>query len=101
VLALAALRCPPLGTATIDHSRCRAGLYEMTPDHRAIIDRAPGIEGLFLATGFSGHGVMHAPATGRIVADLILKGSTEAFDISPLRATRFAEGVSGPQTALL
>jgi sarcosine oxidase subunit beta len=101
VLEHAKWRCPPLGAGSIERSRCRAGLYEMTPDHRAIIDRAPGVERIWLANGFSGHGVMHAPATGRIVSDLILHGKTDAFDIAPLRATRFAEGDAVPELSLL
>jgi sarcosine oxidase subunit beta len=79
-----------LDGATLNESRCRAGLYELTPDHHAIIGEAPGVGGLFLANGFSGHGVMHSPATGRILAELILDGRAELMDISALGAERFA-----------
>jgi sarcosine oxidase subunit beta len=78
--------------AKLNVSRCRAGLYELTPDHHAIIGEAPGVGGLFLANGFSGHGVMHSPATGRILAELILDGQAKLFDLSALGAERFAAG---------
>ncbi|MEO8028240.1 MAG: FAD-dependent oxidoreductase, partial [Bryobacteraceae bacterium] len=61
-------RVPILEEAEVNPSRAWAGLYEMTPDHHPILGAAPGIPGLFLANGFSGHGVMHSPATGKIVA---------------------------------
>ena len=69
-----------------------AGLYEMTPDHNAIIGEHPGVHGFFLANGFSGHGLMMAPATGRAIADLIRTGRSDAIDIAPFRIERFAHG---------
>ncbi len=92
ILRRAEHRVPCLAGASVNYKRSRAGLYEMTPDHHAIVGRAPGVRGLFLANGFSGHGVMHSPATGRIVADLILTGHTELLDLAPLSAERFAAG---------
>ena len=68
-----------------------AGLYEVTPDHQALIGEAPGAPGLWLCTGFSGHGFMQAPAVGELASDLVL-GRAPAFDISSLRPSRFAEG---------
>jgi sarcosine oxidase, subunit beta len=63
---------PMLGEkAGLDHASC--GYYEVSPDEKAILSTDPRVKGLIHATGFSGHGVMHAPATGRIVADLILQ----------------------------
>ncbi|MEK7467720.1 MAG: FAD-dependent oxidoreductase [Planctomycetota bacterium] len=63
---------PMLGEkAGLDHVSC--GYYEVSPDEKAILSPDPRVKGLIHATGFSGHGVMHAPATGRIVADLILQ----------------------------
>jgi sarcosine oxidase subunit beta len=64
----------------------------MTPDHHAIIGEAPGLCGLFLANGFSGHGVMHSPATGRLLAELILDGRASLLDVSALSPERFAAG---------
>ncbi len=88
----AAMRVPCLKQVELDPQLSRAGLYEMTPDHHAIIGPVPGVGGLFLANGFSGHGVMHAPATGRLVSELILYGEARLLDAYPLRLERFAEG---------
>jgi sarcosine oxidase subunit beta len=71
--------------------KCRAGLYENTPDHHAIIGECD-VEGLFLANGFSGHGVMHSPATGRAIAEMILDGKANFLDLSCLSLDRFAKG---------
>jgi sarcosine oxidase subunit beta len=85
-------RVPVLEEVEVNPSRAWAGLYEMTPDHHPILGAAPGIGGFFLASGFSGHGVMHSPATGKILADLILKNSTDLIDAKLLDYARFAEG---------
>jgi glycine/D-amino acid oxidase-like deaminating enzyme len=92
ILVRAVGRVPALADAEVNPRRCWAGMYEMTPDHHAIIGRAPGLEGLFLANGFSGHGVMHSPAAGRIVSEMILHGESRLLDASPLGLGRFAEG---------
>jgi sarcosine oxidase, subunit beta len=101
VFARAAHRMPLLAQGKVDQHRCRAGLYEMTPDHHAIIGEAPNVRGLFLANGFSGHGVMHSPATGRIISELILHGETRLLDIKPLGAERFTEGRLLEETSIL
>jgi len=101
ILTRAASRVPCLAEAQVNSGRAWAGLYEMTPDHHAVIGRAPRIAGLFFANGFSGHGVMHSPATGRILSDLILHNETRLFDASPLRAERFAEGQLLEETSVL
>jgi sarcosine oxidase subunit beta len=75
-------------------------MYEVSPDHHAIIGPAPGVKGLFFANGFSGHGVMHSPASGRITADLIL-GRQSFVDPAPLGVERFAEGRLLEETAVL
>ncbi len=101
VMPIATRRVPVFSEASVNPSRCWAGMYEVTPDHHAIIGRAPEVEGLFLANGFSGHGVMHSPATGRIVSELILHGEFPLFDASPLGVERFAEGRLLEETAVL
>jgi sarcosine oxidase, subunit beta len=101
VLKRAIRRAPCLAHAVVEESRCRAGLYEMTPDHHAIIGEAPNVRGLFLANGFSGHGVMHSPATGRLISELILDGEARLFDVTPLSAERFAEGRLLEETSVL
>lgn len=85
-------RVPVLEEVEVNPSRAWAGLYEMTPDHHPILGPAPGIPGFFLASGFSGHGVMHSPATGKILADLILQGTTALIDARLLDYNRFREG---------
>ena len=69
------------------------GLRSMTPDHTAILGPLPEPEGFHCAVGFSGHGVMHAPMTGRIMASMIVDGECESFegiDLAPLRYERFS-----------
>lgn len=65
-----------------------SGFYEMSPDRHALLGRSPARENLYLATGGSGHGVMHAPALGQLLAELIIDGRT-SIDISALRPDRF------------
>jgi sarcosine oxidase subunit beta len=56
---------------------------------------------MFLANGFSGHGVMHSPATGKIVSEWVLDGTSSFAYASTLRAERFAEGSLLEETAVL
>ena len=65
-----------------------AGLYEVTPDHNALIGEADGVSRFLYATGFSGHGFLQGPAVGEIIRDLYL-GREPFVDISPLDARRF------------
>ena len=69
-----------------------AGLYTTTPDLHPVIGKVDGIEGLYICTGFSGHGFKLAPAVGICVAELVLDGAARTVDISTLRVSRFAEG---------
>ena len=64
----------------------------MTPDHHPVMGPVRDLPGFFLANGFSGHGVMHSPATGRILADLILHGRSDLVDAELLGFDRFAAG---------
>jgi sarcosine oxidase subunit beta len=70
-----------------------AGLYEVTPDHNALIGRSAAVPNFLYATGFSGHGFLQAPAVGEVVRDLHLD-RTPFVDISPLTAERFTGGGS-------
>jgi sarcosine oxidase, subunit beta len=101
IMERASRRVPCLASAVVDRGRCRAGLYEVTPDHQAIIGEAPGVKGFYLANGFSGHGVMHAPATGKMVSELILEGRSRSIDATPLRPERFADGRLLEESAVL
>jgi len=69
-----------------------AGLYEMTPDHNPIIGKHPDADGFLLANGFSGHGLMMAPATGKAVAEIIMLGTSRTIDISDFAFERFQTG---------
>jgi sarcosine oxidase subunit beta len=101
ILTRAAARVPCLAEAEVNPRRAWAGLYEMTPDHHAIIGPAPDVAGLYFVNGFSGHGVMHSPASGRITADLILRGHTDLIDSAQLNVERFAAGRLLEETAVL
>jgi sarcosine oxidase, subunit beta len=101
VVALARERVPCLSAATIESSACWAGLYEMSPDGHALLGVAPAVENLYLANGSSGHGVMHAPALGHLLAEIMLDGKASSLDVTDLRPTRFAEGRSIRGPALL
>ena len=80
------MRVPSVASLPIEE--VWTGLYEMSPDDRAIVGRSPDYENVFLATGCSGHGVMHAPAIGQLVAELVTEGTT-SLDIEALSPKRF------------
>ena len=100
VSTMAASRVPVLHDVAIDVACCRAGLYEMSPDRHALLGPAPGCDNLFLINGSSGHGVMHAPALGQLLAEIMSDGVASSLDVRALRPSRFLEGepnqVSGP-----
>jgi sarcosine oxidase subunit beta len=101
ILTRAADRVPRLAEAEVNPRRAWAGLYEMTPDHHAIIGPSPDVRGLYFVNGFSGHGVMHSPASGRITADLVLQGRSSLVDAAQLNVDRFASGKLLEETAVL
>ena len=102
VLIRAADRVPCFENLAVNPKRAWAGLYEMSPDHHGIIGEFEELPGFYAANGFSGHGVMHAPATGKIIADLITSGSTRVIDnASVLSPKRFRSGELLHETALL
>jgi len=101
ILTRAVERVPSFINLEVDPRKAWAGLYEMSPDHHCILGPAPEVEGLFYANGFSGHGVMHSPSTGKILTDLITKGATDLVDAPALSVRRFAEGRAIDETAVL
>jgi sarcosine oxidase, subunit beta len=101
ILLRAVDRVPCFEALEVNPQRAWAGLYEMTPDHYPVIGAVPQVPGFYLANGFSGHGVMHSPATGRILADLILHGQSDLIDARALNLARFAEGRLIHETAVL
>lgn len=101
VLDMAHARVPVLRNTAIDLAACWAGLYEMSPDKHAILGRASGCDNFYLINGSSGHGVMHAPALGQLLAEIICDGRAASLDVGPLRPERFAEGDLNPVSELL
>jgi sarcosine oxidase, subunit beta len=101
ILDRAANRVPCFERVAVNPKKAWAGLYEMTPDHHPILGPVPDAPGFFCANGFSGHGVMHAPATGKILSDLVLHGRTDLIDASLLNLQRFVEGREIHETAVL
>lgn len=99
--ALVPNRFPFLEDLPMDPAQCWAGLYPETPDHHAIVGEDPAVPGLFECVGFGGHGVMHAPAAGRAIAELLTTGRCDTFDLRALRPSRFAEGDLVVETAVL
>jgi sarcosine oxidase subunit beta len=69
-----------------------AGLYEVTPDDQPILGRLSHADGIFVVAGFSGHGLMHGPGAGLLMAEEILDGRSHTIDIDSLRLDRFANG---------
>jgi sarcosine oxidase subunit beta len=64
----------------------------MTPDHNPVLGEHPALRGLIFASGFSGHGLMMSPATGKIVSELVCTGRSTTFDIAIFAPDRFARG---------
>jgi sarcosine oxidase subunit beta len=73
-----------------------AGLYEMTPDHNALVGESPDVSRFLYATGFSGHGFLMGPAIGEVLRDLYL-GDTPVVDVTGLHADRFATSGTRPE----
>jgi sarcosine oxidase subunit beta len=101
ILLRLAERVPMLAEeAALAHVTC--GWYTITPDHKAILSGDPRLEGLYHATGFSGHGIMHGAATGLALAELVLGHSPSLvpagefelhFGLKPLLEGRIREPV--------
>jgi sarcosine oxidase subunit beta len=83
-------RAPVLADAQL--MRTWSGLYEMTPDQTGIVSAVPGVAGLHVIAGFSGHGFMHGPIAGQLMAELIAEGRATTLDAVPLALDRFARG---------
>ena len=98
ILEIALERIPQLEQAEVGNEW--TGLYEVTPDHHAIIGWEPSVEGMFHIAGFSGHGFMHAPAAGRVSAELIV-GKKPLLDLSKLSPKRFAQGAVVEETNVI
>ncbi|NRF67424.1 FAD-binding oxidoreductase [Aquincola sp. S2] len=83
-------------------TRAWAGYYEVHPlDHNAIIGPHPELTNLLFANGFSGHGLQHAPAVGRGIAEWLLEGGWRSLDLSPFAYERLAEGHAFAELAVI
>lgn len=101
IRALVRQRVPALAAVPLDPAASWAGLYEMSPDKRALVGPLPACPNFYALAGASGHGVMHAPALGQLLAEIVVFGSARSLDASPLRPERFAEGAAMPPSSLL
>jgi sarcosine oxidase subunit beta len=89
ILEYALHRIPTVENAQI--GKGWAGLYDITPDHHPLLGPYPELPNLILAGGFSGHGIMHGPAVGVVIAEMVLDGQPKSIDISILSPTRIRE----------
>jgi len=90
VFGAAARRVPPLAEAKV--MRAYAGVRDLTPDYHGILGPARQAPGFYVACGFSGHGFMHAPAIGILMAEVVLDGRASSMDIDALSLDRFGAG---------
>lgn len=93
--AAAARRAPAVLDAGVAHHW--AGLYEVTPDHNALLGESAEVSRFLYAGGFSGHGFLQGPAVGEVLRDLVL-GAKPFLDVSALDVSRFARGTNRPET---
>jgi len=83
-------RLPVMKPAECSHGH--AGIYDVTPDSRAVLGKVPGIDGLFVAAGFSGTGFKTAPAVGAAMAEMIISGHSSIVDINQFAFDRILTG---------
>lgn len=98
VFAAATHRMPTLADARI--ARSYAGVRTLSPDHHAILGPVPGRPGLFLAAGFSGHGIMHSPAVGLLLSEWIVEGAPRSWDARVLSIERFTNRAGFEESAV-
>ncbi len=89
VIGFARRNFPQLGDIEIEESW--AGMIDVTPDAIPIWSAVDGLEGYYIATGFSGHGFGMGAATGRIMSELVMDGRA-CVDLQPFRLSRFTDG---------
>ena len=69
-----------------------SGLFTTTPDWHPVLDRIDGIEGLYCAVGFSGHGFKLSPMIGKVMSEIVVDGRSTSVDVSRLNSSRFKTG---------
>ncbi len=85
-----AQRIPAMADAPYSHGH--AGIYDVSPDGRAVMGAVPNVAGLFVAAGFSGTGFKTSPAVGASMAELILDGASKTVDLTPFGFERILSG---------
>jgi sarcosine oxidase subunit beta len=98
VISAAIKRIPALKSASVSYTN--SGLYEMTPDANPIVSEITGHPGLYCCAGFAGHGFMHAPIIGELMAE-ILSGSKPHLDISSFDIERFGNETANSNEGLI
>lgn len=101
IMEAAFARYPWFESEELDQRASWWGYYEVTPDYSPVLGRDPAAPTWVNATGFSGHGVMHAPATGRLIAEEVLDGRASTVDLAPFRIERFSEEDLHTETAVI
>ncbi len=91
VLITGVERYPWWADLGVDRQGSWWGYYGVTPDNSPVIGLHPGTDGWIDACGFSGHGIMHSPATGLAVSELVADGHSHTLDVTAFRHTRFQE----------
>jgi glycine/D-amino acid oxidase-like deaminating enzyme len=90
IIERAARRVPALENAEV--MRGVTGVYDMTPDARALLGEVPGIGGLNICAGFSGMGFKISPAIGLVMSEMLMDDEAKTVDVSSFAPSRFAEG---------
>jgi sarcosine oxidase subunit beta len=101
VTAMAHERVPALRSAAVDRPASWSGLYEMSPDKHAILGALSRCPNLYFINGSSGHGVMHSPALGHLLAEIMCDGRASTMDVAELAPDRFERGAPIPVAELL
>ena len=92
-------RCPLLGNARL--LRGWSGHRTLTPDDRPIVGAAPGVAGLWLAVGFGGHGITHAPSLCLALAEAMTPDSPKTLPLDPYRPDRPSLSVEPPPPGVI
>ncbi len=90
-VANAALHRAPAVAERVRVETAYTGIRTLTPDFHAIVGAVGPLAGFIVASACNGHGFMHAPAVGQIVAEIVLNGAARSLDIAPLSPDRFAK----------
>ena len=76
-------------------------LRTLTPDQNAILGKVSCLKGFICAAGFSGHGITHAPISGKLISELIIHGETKTLSITDMGPERFADSETGYEKGVI